>query len=119
MFDGVWTCLILAGAVASISCTISKSGVMRPVRHWVREKNEWFGKLISCVYCTSHWVSTVLVVIYRPTPLRLIQPIDSIVAIFLVVTMASVMIYWIDWSIGFKSDQPSKHETEGDNESNS
>jgi hypothetical protein len=108
MFDGLFVCLVLSGAVASISCTISKAGVMRPIRQWVREKNAWLGKLISCVYCTSHWISAVFVVIYRPTPLRLIQPIDSIVAVFLTVTRAAGMIYWIEWSIGFQPDPPVK-----------
>ena len=106
MIDGLLACLVLAGAVASISCTISKSGVMRSIRQWVKEKNEWFGKLISSVYCTSHWVAAIFVVIYRPTPLRLVQPIDSIVAIFLIITMASLLIHWIDWAIGFQPDPP-------------
>lgn len=113
MLDGILVCLILSGAVASISCTISKSGVMRPIRYWVKEKNAWFGKLISCVYCTSHWISALFVIIYRPTPIRLIQPVDSIVAIFLIVTMASAFIYLIDWSIGFHPDPPSEPNQEG------
>ena len=102
--NGILACLILGFVVGAISCSISKAGIMRPIRQSVGGKNEWFGKLISCAYCTSHWVAAIFVVIYRPTPIVLFQPVDLVVAIFLIVALASWIVFFIDWSVGFKED---------------
>lgn len=50
--------LIIAGlAVASISYTISIAKIFKNQREWIKSKNSWLGELLSCPYCTSHYVS--------------------------------------------------------------
>lgn len=47
----------LAFAVSAISITVTKPHITATMRAWIRSKSEWFGKLFSCHYCFSHWVS--------------------------------------------------------------
>ena len=81
--------IALAFAAAVISLTITKSSLFEHPRKWVLERSEWLGKLVSCAYCTSHWVSFALVAIYQP---RIIQsawwPLDLIVSACVLVALA-------------------------------
>ena len=80
--------LILAFAGAVIALTITKSSLFQRPREWALEISEWFGKLVSCTYCTGHWVSFGLVAIYRP---RIIHsawwPVDLLVSAFVIVAL--------------------------------
>lgn len=49
--------LILSLAISSTSYTISKTLVFKPLRQLFCKYWNWLGKLISCPYCLSHWVS--------------------------------------------------------------
>ncbi len=60
------TCLILAMAVAAAAMTITKTAIFRPMRSWVSQRSSWFGKLLSCPYCTSHWLVFFSVAWYQP-----------------------------------------------------
>jgi|GEM_PF-1657724 len=87
--------VILAFATSAVSLTISKAGIFESVRHWVADHNEWLGELVSCPYCTSHWVSLLLVSIYRPVVVQSgAWIIDLAVSVFTIVAMAA-MISWL------------------------
>ncbi len=69
--------LSMALAVASITLTLSRASITKPLRTWLLETPgfhsedgklwtppdlrkgplAWLGKLLSCTYCTSHWVA--------------------------------------------------------------
>ena len=55
-------------AAAAISVTISQSFVFDSSRNWICEKSEFFGKLITCPYCTTHWVCFVLMISVPSAP---------------------------------------------------
>lgn len=81
--------LILSLPVSTISLTITKSSLFERLREWALERNKWLGKLVSCPYCTSHWVSFALVAWYQP---RMLQsawlPVDLIISAFAIVALA-------------------------------
>lgn len=54
----------LALATAAMSFTISKSTmpVVSAVREWVSAKSRFLKDLLRCPYCTSNWVSVVVLV---------------------------------------------------------
>ena len=52
--------LVLALATSAISVTITRSGVFLGFRNFVAKHSSWFGDLVHCPYCISHWVSLVL-----------------------------------------------------------
>lgn len=88
--------LFLSLPVAVVSITITKASVFERLRQWVQNRNQWFGKLITCPYCTSHWVSFALVAFYRP---RVVQsgwwPIDLAASAFALVAIATPISFVI------------------------
>jgi hypothetical protein len=56
----------LSVATASIAFTISETAVLAGFRSWTKNRSDMAGKLVSCGYCMSHWISFALVAIYRP-----------------------------------------------------
>jgi amino acid transporter len=81
--------LILAFVTAVVSLTITKSSLFQRLREWALEINEWLGKLVSCMYCTGHWVSFGLVSLYRPKIIYSAWwPIDLLVSAFVIVALA-------------------------------
>lgn len=53
--------LLVVCATSTVSITVTKSKVMEPLREWLKNKNQWAGKLFSCAYCFSHWTAFLLV----------------------------------------------------------
>jgi len=56
--------ILLSIVSASISFTITESFLFHSLREWMKTKNYYLGKLFSCGYCFSHWISFLLVFIY-------------------------------------------------------
>jgi hypothetical protein len=52
---------LAAMGVAVISMAVTMSSIFQPFRTWLGKKNKWLGKLFSCPYCFSHWVSLAMV----------------------------------------------------------
>lgn len=82
---------ILALAISTISITITRGGVFSKQRQWILERNTWLGKLFSCPYCLSHWVSALVVALYQPRPVILWLPLDLLLSVFMLVAIASVI----------------------------
>ncbi len=87
--EALYTSVILALAIASASTTISRAKVFESVREAIGRKSEWLGKLISCAYCTSHWLSFGAVAIYRPRLIHHFLIVDLMITAFVIVTLAS------------------------------
>ncbi len=81
--------IFLALATSAISVTITRSGVFAKQRSWLLEKNLWLGRLVSCPYCLSHWVSAVLVGMYQPVVVSLWIGVDLLVSVFIVVALSA------------------------------
>lgn len=83
---------ILALATAAISVTVSKAKVFSGVRERIARRSHWLGELLTCPYCTSHWVAFALVAIYRPVLVRAWFPVDLLVSAFVVVALAALLM---------------------------
>lgn len=58
--DG-WRLLIVSAIVMGISHTVSKERIFAPLRERLGGKDTWFGYLVACPYCVSHYVAFALV----------------------------------------------------------
>lgn len=56
--------LLLSFATASIAFTVTETRLFRPARDALKNMG-WPGELLSCGYCTGHWVALTLVLICR------------------------------------------------------
>ena len=88
---GFYQVAVLALATSAISVTISKARLFASLREWIASRNEWLGDLVSCSYCTSHWVAIALIAIYRPVLVPQWMPLDFLVSVFGVVAIAAVI----------------------------
>jgi Protein of unknown function (DUF1360) len=84
--------LAIALAVAAVSTTIAKSSLFTKMREWMLDHFMFLGKLMSCSYCTSHWVAFFFVAIYRPKLIELWWGIDFVLTAFAVIAIATVII---------------------------
>ncbi len=83
---------MLALAVSALSMTITKTKVTKTLRLWVKAHNAWLGELLSCPYCTSHWLAFAVVAIYQP---RVVDSgllvLDLFISAMMIVALAAVM----------------------------
>lgn len=77
---------VLALAVSAISVTVTKSSVAKPMREWIKSRSPFLGKLFSCPYCFSHWVSFIV------TAASGVTVIDSWLINFIVMSFAIVAL---------------------------
>jgi len=81
-------CLALAVSVASV--TLTKGKVFAPLREKVKGWSSWWGELINCPYCISHWFALALVLVYRPITVQSgFIILDLIVTALVVVALAA------------------------------
>jgi hypothetical protein len=93
---GIYTVIVLAFAVSSISMTLSKARIFKPIRRWINARNKWLGELVDCPYCTIHWVAFAAIAIYRPVVVVSgLRILDLFVSAFVVIAVASVVSGWI------------------------
>ena len=71
--------VLTAMAIASITLTIGKSYIFRPVRK--------DNKLLNCPYCLSHWVSLLAVIFVVPYT----DAFDFVIKTMALVTLSSIM----------------------------
>jgi hypothetical protein len=84
--------ILLSLAIASISLTTAQSKVFTSTRQWIIKRNKWFGELVSCSYCTSHWLAIAGVFgcnIYCALTYRWLE---SIIYIFVVVSVSNMFM---------------------------
>ena len=51
----------VSAVVMGISHTIAKERICEPLRKKLGGKETWLGYLVSCPYCTSHWIAFAVV----------------------------------------------------------
>jgi hypothetical protein len=101
----------LAIVVMGLSHTIARERLFEPLRARLGGPSTWFGYLISCPYCVSHWVAFVLVPVTGTYPLDVVASwgvgrpvIRWFLSSILVATVAAflrVAFYFVDESQGF------------------
>lgn len=89
---GLWTCIILATASASVAITVTQTELFAPLRAAANKAGHMIGHLFHCFYCISHWVVIAGIAIYRPTLISSGVPlIDWIVSTFFTITLAALV----------------------------
>lgn len=92
----VLSMIFISLAVSSISYTISKTDIFESIRKKISKHSNWLGKLISCPYCLSHWISFVIILfIYRTFNL------EVFVLTFAIVTLSAIWTGKISRSFDF------------------
>lgn len=62
----------VSAVVMGISQTIAKERICAPIRERLGGMDTWFGYLMSCPYCVSHYVAFALVPLTGTYPLRVV-----------------------------------------------
>ncbi len=90
----------LMGAVSTISYTVTSTRVFREPREWLIRKTfkhedgekGLLGEMVSCPYCFSHWVTYLLVALYRPALVSSgIWLLDLLVTAWVIVAGANIV----------------------------
>jgi len=91
MLEKFFVLLYLAFATSAISVTLTRADIAQGLRDWLERLVAPRPHPLSCPYCTSHWVSILLVMVYRPAALTLFAPFDLMVTWLAIVGMAGVI----------------------------
>jgi hypothetical protein len=92
--------IVLSLVVSTTSVTVTKARVFREVRHIAARHGSWLGDLMRCPYCISHWISLLLVTIYRPCIVRSgVALADCLVSVFVIVAIATVWSQFVCFSL--------------------
>jgi len=79
----------LGVACGAISLVVAKGKIFAKPHDWLALKFPFLDEILSCTWCTSHWVSAVLVLMYRKSLCHNIA--DYIVQVFVVVAISQVV----------------------------
>lgn len=97
----------LSVACGAISFFVTKAAIFNFFHDWLEKRSPFLEELLSCPLCTSVWVSTLLTLVYEPLVLDsysrpawqlsnrinyLLVPLDHLVTIMVMVTLASVVV---------------------------
>lgn len=115
--------LLFVGAVVMcLSHTIARERICDPLRRRLGGKDTWLGYLLSCPYCTSHWVAFLLVPLTGTYPVQvapawgwLSQLLRWFLSCILVVAVAAflrVAFYFVDEHQGLARREVRKVEEE-------
>lgn len=105
--DSDLTKLFLVGAIVmGMSHTIAKERIFAPLRDRLGGKETWFGYLVSCPYCVSHYLAFALVPLLGLYPIRvavewgwaswLLDWFLSAILVTVVAAFLRVAFWWID-----------------------
>lgn len=90
MLGMIMQLVIVSLAVATVSLTMTRAIISKPLRTWLKSKNKWLGELFSCPYCFSHWVSFGAILVVRPTLTSTWYPVDLLISALAVTALASM-----------------------------
>ena len=83
--------IILSLAVSAVSVTITKGAIFEKIRCAIEKRSCFFGELVRCPYCTSHWLSFAVVLVYQPLLVSSGNLIaDLIITAFAIVALAAM-----------------------------
>lgn len=81
--------VMLSLAVSSISVTITKTLMFKPIRNYIEQKSKRLGTLFHCPYCLSHWVTLFFFIFYAPKVINGFVILDYLVTFFVIVALAT------------------------------
>lgn len=106
MSDSLLTLIMLGIAGGTVALTISKAEVFAFFRAWVDRRTDaafeakhlkrvkawmFFGELVNCPYCMSHWAAFVATAVYQPRPVvSQWYWVDMVSSAFLMTAFAAV-----------------------------
>lgn len=82
--------VLLAAPVACVSLTLTRSMLFKGFREWVGGRSDFFGELVRCPFCTSHWVAFVACAIFKPWVVYSNIPVLGIVLQFFISSLILV-----------------------------
>jgi hypothetical protein len=88
----------LSVACGAISMVITKGAIFDGFHEWLEKRSPFSEKLLSCPWCTSHWVAFILVLVYRPVVMTAFLPIDYLVSVMVMVALSSITTKLIHWA---------------------
>jgi|SRR5690606_30327528 len=90
MFDHLLVLFMVALAIAALSITLTRARIFKPVRDSLAERNYLLFKLVSCPYCTSHWLAALLApcTIFGLTEFWLV---DYLLTVFILVGLSALL----------------------------
>jgi len=101
----VFHLIYLSVACGAISLALTKSTVLNGLHDLLEKRTPFLGKMLSCPWCTSHWVALGLVLAYDPLAITeydhatyqlmgwmrfVVVPLDYVVAVFAMVALSTV-----------------------------
>jgi hypothetical protein len=105
-----------------ISHTIARERIFAPLRNRLGGMETWFGYLVSCPYCVSHWVAFVLVPLtgayaVEITPAwgfvtAVIRWFLSAIFVSAIAAFLRVLFYFVDYGQGLVRREQRKVEAE-------
>ncbi len=93
----VWKIVLLSIAVSAFSLTVTRAKVTGSFRDRMAKKNKFFGDLVNCPYCFSHWVAAVAVILWQPRTTEialwpwLLWPLDYALSAFLIIGVSALI----------------------------
>lgn len=94
--------IVLAFVVSPICLTITKTEVFKPLRTFIKSRSTKLGKLFSCPYCFSHWISFMMVVIFKPVVIScgFFFLIDYAVSMFIMIAVSTLISGFVYQAVG-------------------
>jgi len=89
--------IYLSFVTASVSFTVTEMKIFQSLREWLKKKNSFFGELLSCCYCFSHWVAAILVVIYQAKLFNTWWLLDYFLTVLVVAWLGSFQVVLMCW----------------------
>lgn len=117
---------IVSAVVMGLSHTLARERIFAPLRHMLGDKETWWGYLVSCPYCVSHWIAFALVPLtgayFVPIAFEW-TPVSDLLAWFLSSVLVAVgaaflrvAFYFVDESQGLVRRQAKAREDDPDPE---
>jgi len=88
----LWHMIMLSLAVSAMSITVTKSSLFRGFRLSLKSKSEFLGKMFSCSYCFSHWISALVIIGFHTQFVMIGGPIDNYaISIFALIALSNII----------------------------
>jgi hypothetical protein len=114
--------LAVSAVTMGLSQTITRERIFAPLRDRLGGKETWFGYLVSCPYCCSHYIAFVLVPLtgayYIPIVVRwgvlsdILRWFLSSILVVVIAAFMRVVFYFLDESQGLVKREQKKVEVE-------
>lgn len=92
VIEGLPFLLLLSLVVGCVTLTLSKAWVFKPLRDYLASKSDFLGDLLNCTYCTSHWVSAGVFLVFQPKLLQF--PVTNAILCWLLMVVFGSGALW-------------------------